>query len=96
MNRSGKDSTNGDSMATPDIVSALSRRLPNCSEPLFTVTRQDVLASIVRRLGAKALSLSTPELVLACEEVQGAIEHHLDVETYLSIGLDVWDITRNL
>lgn len=83
-------------MATLDIVSTLSHRLPNYREAVFTVTRQDILKCIVRRLGPKALSLNTPELILACEEVQEVIEHHLDVETYLEIGLDVWDITRNL
>ena len=66
------------------------------SEVIYTVTMQDILTAIASRMGIEALTLSTEDLLLAREEVNEAINHHLDIREYIDMGLDVWEITRKL
>ena len=82
-------------MQHAEIVSQLSR-ITDPSEVIFTVTKQDFLTAIVRRMGHVALSLTTDDLELALDEVKVALEHHLDIREYIDIGLDAWEITRKL
>jgi hypothetical protein len=46
--------------------------------------------------GEEALELSAEELELARDEVKAAIEHHLDERDFIEIGLDSWELVRNL
>jgi hypothetical protein len=82
-------------MNPAEKVSNLSH-LTNPSEVIFTVTMQDILAEIARRMGEKAHTLSAEELQLARDEVQAAIEQHLDIREYINMGLDAWEIVRSL
>ena len=68
----------------------------NPSEIVFSITMQSVLSALDNRLGKEALSLSVEELELARDEVKAAIEHHLDERDYINMGLDAWEIVRNL
>ena len=77
-----------------DIIAHLRQLYP--PEDIFTITTENVLSELVRRLGKEALELSAEELELAREEVRAAIEHHLDERDLISIGLDACDIVRNL
>jgi len=63
-------------------------------DPLFSITQQDVIRILSRR--TDVFQLSPEDLALACQEVQAAIEHHLDIREYINIGLDSWEIVRNL
>jgi hypothetical protein len=54
------------------------------------------MAAIVRRIGEEALELSLEDLALASDEVKAALEHHLDEREYIDMGLDSWEIVRNL
>ena len=51
---------------------------------------------IVHRLGEEALELSAEALELARDEVTITIDHHLDERDLIAIGLDSWEIVRNL
>ena len=68
----------------------------NPSEIVFSITMQSVLSALDKRLGEEALSLSIEELVLARDEVKAVIEHYLDERDYIDMGLDAWEIVRNL
>ena len=63
-------------------------------DPVFAVTTQDILTQLSRRIDLS--TLSPEEIQLAIEEVQEAIQHHLDIREYIEIGLDSWEITRTL
>lgn len=63
-------------------------------EPIYVVTMQDVLSALSKRLDVS--NLSDEDLELARQEVQEAIQHHLDIREYIEIGLDSWEITRHL
>ncbi|MEK6196502.1 MAG: hypothetical protein N2F24_20000 [Deltaproteobacteria bacterium] len=63
---------------------------------IHEITTENIISEIVRRMGQKALELSAEDLGLALEEVKAAIEHHLDEREYIDIGLDSWEIVRNL
>jgi len=62
--------------------------------PLFSITQQDVINILARRTDVS--QLSPEDIALACQEVKSAIEHHLDIREYINIGLDSWEIVRNL
>jgi hypothetical protein len=68
----------------------------NPSEIVFSITMQSVLSALDNRLGKEALELSVEDLELAREEVKAAIEHHLDERDFIDMGLDAWEIVRNL
>lgn len=82
-------------MKNAEIVTHLVQ-IADASEVIYTVTMQDILTAIAHRMGDKALTLSAEDLQLAGEEVKEAINHHLDIREYINMGLDVWEITRNL
>ena len=60
------------------------------------ITTENIIVAIVRRMGEEALELSAEDLELARDEVRVAIEHHLDERDFIEIGLDAWDLVRNL
>ncbi|MFH1218148.1 MAG: hypothetical protein V1706_16765 [Pseudomonadota bacterium] len=68
----------------------------NPSEIIYAITMERILSAIVNRLGEDALNLSVEDLHLAREEVLAAIEHNLDERDYIDMGLDAWEIIRNL
>lgn len=61
---------------------------------IYSITTQDVLIALSRRIDPS--TLSPEDLQLAIEEVKDAINHHLDIRDYINIGLDVWEISRQL
>ena len=65
-------------------------------EIIHEITTENIIAAIVQRLGEEALELSAEDLELAKDEVFAALEHHLDEREYIDIGLDAWDIIRNI
>jgi len=67
----------------------------NPTEVIYAVTLQDIRSAIARRLGEQTV-LSEADLQLARAEVVAALQHHLDIRPYIDIGLDVWEITRQL
>ena len=77
-----------------EIIQQLSSVIPR--EVIFEVTMDSIIAGIVHRLGEEALSLSVEDIELAKDEVKAAIEQHLDEREYIEMGLDAWDIIRNL
>ena len=80
-----------------EIVSQLSRSIDSpASDVLYSVTMQDILTAIARRMGESALSLTVDDLELARDEVKAALEHHLDIREYIDIGLDAWEISKKL
>ena len=84
-------------MTQSEIVVRLSRLIDSpTSDVLYAITMQQVIQQIAHRMGENALFLTPPELELARDEVQSAIDHHLDIREYIAIGLDSWEIVRNL
>jgi acetylglutamate kinase len=83
-------------MQQSEIVLHLSNLTTNPSEVIYAITMQDILTAIARRMGEEALTLTSEDLQLAREEVEVAINHHLDIREYIDMGLDVWEITRKL
>ena len=81
-------------MTHHELVTQLSLNCP--SDVLYEITMETVISAIVRRMGEEALDLSFEDLELAKDEVKAAIEHHLDERDYIEIGLDAWEIVRNL
>ena len=65
------------------------------TEVLYKIKFESVLSEIHRR-GHNAANLSPEDLQLARDEVRAAIEHHLDEREYIDMGLDAWEIIRNL
>jgi hypothetical protein len=57
---------------------------------------ETVISAIVLRVGEKALELSVEDLEMAKAEVKAAIEDNLDERDYIDMGLDAWEIVRNL
>ena len=55
-----------------------------------------ILLAIANRYGEDALKLTTEDLHMARDEVLIAIDHNLDERDYIEMGLDAWEITRNL
>jgi len=81
-------------MTHKDIVAKLSLTCPN--EPIFVITTRAILLALVQRLGDKALDLTPEDLESARDEVRAAIEMNLDEREYIEMGLDAWEIVRNL
>ena len=75
-------------MAPDEIIEDLLRKLTDSAEALLKLSMTDVLSALVRRLGNRALDLSSDELLLAREEALAAIKHHLNLEDSLAIGID--------
>jgi hypothetical protein len=55
-----------------------------------------IIQQLAYRLGEEGLILSPEDLRLACEEVWVAIGHNLDERDYIDMGMDAWEIVRNL
>ena len=66
------------------------------SEIVYAVRISDILSAIERRLGEDSSTLSEEDIRLACTEVQAVIDQELDIRDYIDMGLDAWEITRNL
>ena len=81
-------------MTSKDIIEHLCLKYP--PEIIHEITTENIISAIVRRMGEKALELSADDLDLAGDEVKAAIEHHLDERDFIEIGLDAWEILRNL
>ena len=81
-------------MQNQEIVTKLSRICP--SEIIYEITMETILSAIVNRLGKKALTLSGEDLNLARDEVKIAINHNLDERDFIEMGLDAWELVRNL
>lgn len=81
-------------MTHKDIVAHLCLKYP--PEVIHEITTENIMAAIVRRIGEEALELSLEDLALASDEVKAALEHHLDEREYIDMGLDSWEIVRNL
>ena len=63
---------------------------------IHVITTENIISQIVRRMGEEALDLSAEDLEMARDEVRAAIEHHLDERDFIDIGLDSWELVRNL
>ena len=81
-------------MTHQDIIAHLCQLHPPAV--IHEITTENIISEIVRRMGEEALDLSSEDLELAREEVRVAIEHHLDERDFIEIGLDAWEIVRNL
>ena len=81
-------------MTPHEIITQLSLTCP--SDVIYEITMETVISAIVRRMGEEALDLSPEDMELARDEVKAAIDHHLDERDFIEIGLDAWEIVRNL
>ena len=81
-------------MTHQDIIAHLCLLQPH--RVIHEITTENIISEIVRRMGEEALELSVEDLELARDEVKAAIEHHLDERDFIEIGLDAWEIVRNL
>jgi hypothetical protein len=81
-------------MNTQEIVTHLRQLQPH--RVVHEITTENIIVAIVRRMGDEALALSAEDLELAGDEVKAAIEHHLDERDFIEIGLDAWELVRNL
>ena len=82
-------------MKNHDIVTKLSLLQP--PEVIYEIKFESVLAVIVNRLGDEALELSAEDLEMAGDEVKAAIDHYeRDIIDILNIGIDSWEIAKNL
>ena len=81
-------------MTPKDIIAHLCLKYP--PEVIHEITTETVIKMLVSRMGEEALELSTEDLELAKDEVKAALEHHLNEREYIEIGLDSWDIIRDL
>jgi hypothetical protein len=77
-----------------DIIAHLCLKYP--PEVIHEISTENIISEIVRRMGKDALELSIEDLELARDEVKAAIEHHLDERDFIEIGLDAWELVRNL
>jgi len=81
-------------MTHQDIIAHLCLKYP--PEVIHEITTENIITAIVRRMGEEALELSPEDLELARDEVKAALEHHLDERDFIEIGLDSWELVRNL
>jgi hypothetical protein len=83
-------------MQHEEIVTRLAQVADSPSEVIYAITMKSIIHQLVLRLGEEALTLSSEDLHQACEEVRTAISHNLDEREYIDMGLDTWEIVRNL
>jgi hypothetical protein len=81
-------------MTSNDIIRHLCLKYP--PETIHSITTENIISAIVRRMGEETLELSAEDLELARDEVRAAIEHHDPARDLIEIGLDSWEIVRNL
>ena len=78
-----------------DIILHLRQLQPH--RVIHEITTENVISEIVRRMGEDALELSAEDLELARDEVKAAIDHYeRDIIDILNIGIDSWEIAKNL
>ena len=77
-----------------EIIAHLCQLQPH--RVIHEITTENIISEIVRRMGEEALTLTAEDLEMAGDEVKAAIEHHLDERDFIDIGLDAWEIVRNL
>ena len=68
----------------------------NPSAVIYAVRISDIISAIESRLGEDSSTLSEEDIRLACAEVQAVIDQELDIRDYIDMGLDAWEIVRNL
>lgn len=83
-------------MAHDEIVTTLSRKLPDPAEVVYVVTMRDLLAAIARRLQEESLQLTAEDLLLARDEVRATFGHYLDERELFDLALDQWEVVRHL
>jgi hypothetical protein len=83
-------------MQREEIVTRLAQIADSPSETIYSITIESILEQLAQRLGDEALTLSPEDIQLACDEVRTAIDHNLDERDYIDMGLDAWEIVRNL
>lgn len=83
-------------MTTDAITAILSTRLNHPLEPVYTITRQDLLKVLATQLGSDALLLTDQEIELFQHEVQSVFDHYLDERQLYQLALEQFSITRNL
>lgn len=83
-------------MTTDDIAAIMSRKLPDRQEPVYAVTRLDILKVLAANLGSEALSLTDQEIELFREEVQAVFEHYVDERDLYQLALQQFNIVRSL
>jgi hypothetical protein len=84
-------------MTHTEIILHLSSLIDSpTSNVLYSITMQQVLTAIVRRMGDDALFLSADDLQLLREEVVAVIEHSLDYREVIDEGIEAFNITRRL
>ena len=82
-------------MTHQDIIAHLCLKYP--PEVIHEITTENIISAIVRRMGDEAMELSAEDLEMARDEVKAAFEHENQLERDLiAIGLDSWEIVRNL
>ena len=77
-----------------DIIAHLCQLQP--PQVIHEITTETVISAIVQRMGEEALDLSALDLELAIQEIRAAIDHQFDPREYIDMGLDAWEIVRNL
>ena len=77
-----------------DIIRHLCQIQPH--RVVHEITTENIISEIVRRMGEEALELSAEDLEMAGEEVKAAIDHHLNERDFIDIGLDAWELVRDL
>lgn len=83
-------------MTADDIAAILSRKLPDPHEPIYAVTRLDILKVLASQLGSEALFLTDREINLFREEVQAVFEHYINERELYQIAMEQFQITRSL
>lgn len=87
-------------MPKEEVVTQLSMKMVQVvaspTEIVYAITMQQILAEIARRMGERALVLTVADLLQARDEVRIAISHNLDEREYIAMGLDAWEIARNI
>ena len=81
-------------MTHQDIIAHLCQLQP--PQVIHEITTENIISQIVRRMGEEALELSAEDLEMARDEVKAAIDHHMDERDFIEIGLDSWELVRNL
>ena len=66
------------------------------AETIYSLKMSSVIEALEHRLGDEAQELSIESLYLARSEVAAVFDHYFDPRDYIDMGLDAWEITRNL
>lgn len=83
-------------MTADDIAAIMSRKLPDPLEPVYAVTRLDILKVLAAQLGSEALFLTDQEINLFRTEVQSVFEHYVNELELYQMALQQFNISRSL